>query len=262
MAFRSLTFAAFASGAFLFPGAGAPAPVTLRYRIAQQTQQTIDASAVGQGEQRVNLGYVAFLTVTLNDSAGGRSVRAKLDSIAPDSGVAPQFAQPIASAKGAIGAGFLDATGTLTGFRQQGDTNMVVANTLRGLVSSLFPKVKASARSGETWTDTTETSDTTAGAPVKRRAVTNYKASDGTSTGGQKTMKIDLSGSYSITGTAPNGMAYEGTGKSSASFHRSAQGWMVEGSFNDNADLELTIPQAPTPIPVANVSTVSIALLK
>lgn len=255
---RTLTFAAFASGAFFLPVAGGNAPVTLKYKIVQKTEQTIDASAMGQGEQKVNLGYTALLTVTLTDSAGGRAVRAVVDSIAPDSGVMPQFSAPLASAKGATGAGFLDATGTLQGFKQTGDTNSVRGNTLRGLVTSLFPKVKATAKAGDVWTDTTETSDTTSGTPVTRRAVTNYRASAGTA----RAIKIDASGSYSLAGAGANGVAFEGTGKSTLTFQRASDGYMVDGSFNDNADLSLTIPQAPAPVPVANVSTITITLLR
>ena len=255
---RSLTFAAFASGAVLLPVAGGSAPVTLKYRIAQKTEQTIDASAMGQGEQKVNIGYTAFVTVILNDSASGRSVRAVVDSIAPDSGVMPQFSTPLMSAKGATGAGFLDATGTLQGFKQTGDTNSVRGNTLRGLVTSLFPKMKRAAKAGDSWTDTTETSDTTSGTPVTRRSVTNYKASAGSA----KALKIDATGSYSLAGAGENGVAFEGTGKSTASFHRASEGYIMDGSFNDNADLSLTIPQAPAPVPVANVSTITITLLR
>ena len=255
---RSLTFAAFASGAFFLPIAGGSAPVTLKYKIAQKTEQTIDASAMGQGEQKVNLGYTAFVTVTLNDTTGGRTVSAIVDSVKPDSGVMAQFAEPLTSAKGATGAGFLDASGTLQGFKQIGDTNSIRGTTLRGLVTSLFPKVKAAAKAGDAWTDTTETSDTTNGMPVKRRAVTNFKASAGAA----RAIKIDASGSYSLAGASANGMAFEGTGKSTATFQRSTDGYLMDGSFSDNADLSLTIPQAPAPVPVANVSSITITLLR
>jgi hypothetical protein len=254
---RSLTFAAFASGAFFLPVAGT-APVTLKYKIAQKSEQTIDVSAMGQGEQKVNLGYIAFLTVTLNDSAGGRTVRAVVDSIAPDSGMMPQVSGPLSAAKGATGAGFVDPSGALQGFKQIGDTNSVRGNTLRGLVSSLFPKVKPTAKAGDSWTDTTETKDSTSGAPVTRRSVTAYKASAGAA----KTVKIDLTGSYSLAGGGANGITFEGTGKSTGTFQRSSEGYIVDGSFNDNADLSLTIPQAPAPVPVANVSTITVTLLR
>ena len=64
---RSLTLAAL-SGAMLLTAPGATAPRTFKYRIAQTTQQTIDATAAGQGEQKVRIGYIAFVTVTVNDS--------------------------------------------------------------------------------------------------------------------------------------------------------------------------------------------------
>lgn len=254
---RTLTFAAF-SGAMLLTAPGATAPRTLKYRIVQTTQQSIDASAAGQGEQKVRVGYIAFVTVTVDDSAGGRSVRATVDSISADSAADANFVAPILTAKGASGTGFVDATGKLTGFETTDTTQTARMGTLRGLVGALFPKVKAAAKAGDTWTDTTETTDSTGPAPSTRRAVTSYKASAGTA----KAVKFDLNASYSIAGSAQNGLVYEGTGKSAASFQRTLQGDLVDGSFSDNSDLSLTHPSLPEPMPMANVSTVSIALLK
>ncbi len=254
---RSLTFAAFA-GAMFLPPPGVAKPVTLKYRIAQTTEQTVDATAAGQGEQKVRIGYVAFLTVVVDDSAGGRSVRATVDSISADSTADPNFVAPILTAKGATGSGFVDPSGKLQGFESADTAQAIRMGTLRGLVSSLFPKVKATAKAGEAWTDTTATTDSVGPGPSTRRAVTNYKASPGSG----KAVKYDMTSSYSVAGSAANGVVYEGTGKNTGTFQRAAEGYLVDGTFNDNSDLSLTHPSLSEPMPVANVSTVSIALLK
>lgn len=251
---RSLTLAAFA-GAMILPVPGIAKPVTLKYRIAQTTEQTVDATAAGQGEQKVRIGYIAFLTVVADDSAGGKSVRATLDSISADSTADPNFTGPILAAKGATGAGFVDANGKLDGFESADTAKAIQMGTLRGLVGSLFPKVKATAKAGDSWTDTTETTDSVGPGPSTRRAVTSYKASAGAA----KALKYDLTSSYSIAGSAPNGVVYEGSGRNVATFQRSEDGYMVDGTFNDNSDLSLTHPSLSEPMPVANVSTVSIA---
>jgi hypothetical protein len=256
MVSTSLMLAA-AAGAALFT-AGSSAPRTFKYRIAQTTQQSIDASAAGQGEQKVNLGYIAFLTVTLNDSAGGRSVQAIIDSIGADSTGDANFVAPILTAKGATGAGFVDAAGKLTGFETADTAEAARMGTLRGLVASLFPRVRATAKAGDNWTDTTETADSTGVSPNTRKAVTSFKATAGPA----KAIRFEMTGSYSIAGTAPNGGIFEGTGKNSGTFQRANEGHLIDGTFNDNADLSLTIPALTEPIPVAIVSTVSITLLK
>lgn len=257
MVSRSLTFAAF-TGALLLPLPGSAKPVTLKYRIAQTIEQTIDATAAGQGEQKVNLGYIAFVTVVLDDSAGGRTVRAVLDSISADSTADPTLVGPILAAKGATGTGFVDPAGKLDGFETADTAQALQMGTLRGLVGSLFPRVKPSARPGETWTDTTVTTDSTGPAPSTRSAITNYKASQAAA----KALKFDVTGSYSVAGSAANGLTYEGQGRNSGSFQRAAEGYLVDGTFSDNSDLSLTHPQVSEPMPMANVSTVSIALVK
>lgn len=254
---RSLTLAACA-GAMLLPFPGVAKPVTLKYRIAQTTEQTVDATAAGQGEQKVRIGYVAFLTVVVDDSAGGKAVRATVDSIAADSAADPNFVAPILAAKGASGTGFVDAAGKLNGFQSADTAQAMQMGTLRGLVGSLFPKVKATAKAGESWTDTTETTDSVRPGPSTRRAVTNYKASAGAA----KALKYDLTSSYSVAGSAANGVVYEGNGKNVGSFQRTYEGYLVDGTFNDNSDLSLTHPSLTEPMPVANVSTVSIVLVK
>jgi hypothetical protein len=254
---RSLTLAAFA-GALMLPVPGIARPVTLKYRIAQTTEQTVDATAAGGGEQKVRIGYVAFLTVVMDDSAGGKAVRATVDSISTDSTVDPAISGPILSARGATGAGYVDAAGKLNGFESADTAQAIQMGTLRGLVTALFPKVKATAKAGDTWTDTTETTDSVGPGPSSRRAITSYTATAGAA----KALKVDYTSSYSIAGSAPNGVVYEGTGRNVASFQRSEDGFMMDGTFNDNSDLSLTHPSLSEPMPVANVSTVSIALVK
>jgi hypothetical protein len=257
MVSRSLTFAAFA-GAILLPLPGSAKPVTLKYRIAQTIEQTIDATAAGQGEEKVSIGYVAFVTVVLEDSAGGRSVRAVLDSISADSTADPALVAPILTARGASGTGFVDAAGKLAGFESADTAQALQLGTLRGLVGSLFPKVRATAKPGESWTDTTVTTDSTGPAPSTRSAITSYTASAADAKG----IKFDMTGSYSVAGSAANGLVYEGQGRNSGSFQRAAEGYLVGGTFSDNSDLSLTHPQVSEPMPMANVSTVSIALVK
>ena len=104
---RSLTLAAFASSAFFLPIGEAAAPTTLKYRIVQRMEQTIDASAMGQGEQKVMMGYSAYLTVELDDSASGHTVSVKVDSLRTDADAEPTFAAMLSQSDGASGSGFI-----------------------------------------------------------------------------------------------------------------------------------------------------------
>lgn len=260
---RSMTFAALACGAFVFPVMGGSAPVTLKYRIAQTVEQTVDASAMGQGEEKVRGGFAAFLTVTLNDSADGRSLRAVVDSVVPDPESNPIMLAALVSVDGATGTGFVDSSGKLASFTEAVADSGAAGQTgrLENLVESLFPRMKASAAPGDVWTDTTETSDTTNGTPVSRRAVMQYTVSEGADSAGAKTTKFDISGSYSMAGAGADGIAFEGTGTQSGTFQRRG-GHLVAADLSDNANMLVIHPQAPEPIPIANVSSITITLLK
>ena len=61
------------------------APVTAKYRVDQSLTQEVDASGAGQGNQTLTFSTSTFVTVTLNDSAGGRTMRVVIDSVKGDS---------------------------------------------------------------------------------------------------------------------------------------------------------------------------------
>jgi hypothetical protein len=260
---RSLTLAAFASSAFFLPIGDAAAPTTLKYKIVQRMEQTIDASAMGQGEQKVAMGYAAYLTVVVDDSASGRTVRGTVDSLIPDADAEPTIIAVLNRSKGATATAFIGPDGKLVNFAEKSADSTADASTaLRGLLHSLFPAVKASAKVGESWTDTTATSDTANGMPTSRRSIVTYKATDGGSAAGQNTMKLDVSGTYSVGGANDAGVAFEGTGTQTGTFQRTSQGYLLDGTFNDNANMSFTVPQSPEPIPMSTVSAVTITLLR
>ncbi len=260
---RSLTLAAFASSAFFLPIGEAAAPTTLKYKIVQRMEQTIDASAMGQGEQKVAMGYSAYLTVVVDDSAGGRTVRGTVDSLIPDADAEPTITAVLNRSKGASGSAFIGPDGKLTNFSEKSaDSTAGGGTALRGLLHSLFPAVKPNAKPGDTWTDTTATSDTANGMPTSRRSIVTYKATDGASVGSDRTMKLDVSGTYSVGGANDAGVAFEGTGTQTGTFQRAAQGYLVDGTFNDNANMSFSVPQSAEPIPMSTVSAVTITLLR
>lgn len=260
---RTLTLAAFASSAFFLPIGDAAAPTTLKYKIVQRMEQTIDASAMGQGEQKVAMGYAAYLTVVVDDSAGGRTVQGTVDSLIPDADAEPTIMAVLNRSKGARGSAFIGPDGKLTNFSETAaDSTAGDGTALRGLLHSLFPTVRPSAKPGDTWTDTTSTADTTNGMPTSRKSIVTYKAADGATVGGDRTMKLDVSGNYSVGGANDAGIVFEGSGTQTGTFQRAAKGYLVDGTFNDNANMSFSIPQSPEPIPMSTVSAVTITLLR
>src|SRR5215207_386083 len=119
---------------------GQRAPVTARYRVDQTLTQDMDASAAGKGKQTIAFATSSFLTLTLTDSADGRSVRLVVDSMRGDSAT-PIPAAVFDSAKGAEFHAFLSAAGKL------GDLEAVnvspSALRVQGFLTDFFPWVKS-----------------------------------------------------------------------------------------------------------------------
>ena len=257
MVSRSLTVAAFAAGAFMIPAA-ATAPVTLKYRINQKTEQVVDLSGMGQGEQRTAIALTTFVTVGLADSAGGYSIRVALDSIRHDSGSTHEAAAAAATLNGATGTAFVGADGKLTGFK--GDSVATRASAVHGALTPLFPAIKPKVKAGDTWTDTTEVTTPNAQGTLTRRSITTYTASAGDTRNGVKTVKITTAGSFSVAGLV-GPQTIEGTGKNTSTIFVGPNNRYMGGTTDEEFALSVTVPQAPEPIPVTGTSALVITTL-
>ena len=169
-------------------------PAVKRYRIDVKNTQTIDLSALGQGEQKNEINTTGFVTVTTADSAGGRALTAVLDSLVLGEG-SPIPAEVAAGAKGTTWHGYQASNGKLGELKAT--TENPVAAGLESLIRYLFPPVKPGTREGATWTDTTE-SNTQSGLSV--RTVTNYAASAGM-LDGAKVLQVAGASSLAMSGT-------------------------------------------------------------
>ncbi len=254
---RSLTLAAFAAGAFVIPAA-VSAPVTLKYKIEQKTEQVADLAALGQPEQRTAIGVTTFVTVGLTDSAGGRSVRATLDSIRPDSGSSADAVAAAAALKGAAGTAFVGTDGRLTGFK--GDTSATRAIAVQGALSPLFPAIKAGHKAGDSWTDTTEVTTPNPQGTMTRKAITSYTASAGDTRNGVKTLKVATATSFSVAGIV-GPQTIEGTGKGTSTMFLGPDGRYMGGTTDEDLVLSVVIAQVPDPIPVTAKSSLVISQL-
>src|SRR4051794_41679479 len=90
------------------------APSTMKYRIDQTLTQEMDATPAGGAKQRIAFSTTSFVTVSLADSGGGKSIRAVVDSAKGDSAT-PTPAPPLHRARGAEVPGVGDKSGKLSG---------------------------------------------------------------------------------------------------------------------------------------------------
>lgn len=255
------TFAALAL-AGLAGGIALPAPQTTHYKIETRSEQVVDLSAVGQGEQRTNFSLVNYLTITLNDTTGGRTVHAILDSVikGDTNPMPPQ--STLDSARGRSWHALLDQDNKLSNVTR-GDSAAV---GLGGdLISSFFPRVKRGAKVGDSWTDTTENASNAEGQSLTTRTVTNYRVTGQENRGGARALKIEAAYSLSQTGELNQGggpMGVDGTGTGTATYYVSENGKYLGGTSTTNSDLQITAAQLPEPIPVKVTSTATVSIIQ
>jgi len=235
------------------------APGLKRYKIDVKTLQVVNLTAMGQSEQRVEIASTGFVTITTSDSAGGQAVTIVLDSlqVAPGAPIPPDA---VKSAAGATWHGFRPANGRMKNLKLDGENP--VAGTVAGILQEIFPPLKAGAREGSSWTDTTDTDTGNSGVMV--RTVTNFLTS-GDTYNGAKVLKLAGASSSAISGTqeSPQGsMSFEGTGSGTTTWLVGSDGYSLGSTYSSKQSLSITAAIAPEPLPVEITTEGTVTLLK
>jgi len=259
MLLGTIALLSFASGT---PGAPAE-PTTTRYKIELKSETTIDLSVLGAPVQVQTVNLSAWMMVRLADSAGGRSLFVKVDSMLFD-GTAPVTRESLDSVKGAEVRGFVSGSNKLSNLTVNPSTSML-AGQIQGIMHNFFPRVKAGAKVGETWMDTTTVRDETAGNNTTTVVVTNYTAGGVGTQAGVTAVKLGTKGTSTMTGTlespATGTMELEGTGTSMGTVFVGPDGRLLGSTSSANHDQRLKLSMAPTLIPVKTVQTIVVTVL-
>ncbi len=234
------------------------APVTAKYRVVQTLTQDIDATAAGKGKQSISFTTAAFVTITLTDSAGGRSARIVVDSMRGDS-AAPVPAAVFDSAKGAEYRAYLTAAGKLSELEAVNGSQAAVR--VQGFLSDFFPWVRAGVKAGEQWADTSAktTTDGTDSVVVKR--VTAYHVVGKENREARKAMRITSEYRSTVAGTqpTPNGPArIEGSGQGSGTYFVSPDGLYLGGDWQLRSALTIAGSFTNEPLPITITQTTKV----
>lgn len=261
---RSFALAAASIGALAAFVAGSTS--TQRYRVNTTNEATLDLTALGGQTQHQNSKLTTFYTVALSDSASGQTVHATLDSVAvdADSTSMPPPAPMRDSARGATVTAFLGAGGVVSDLKI--GTQNPLAMQLLPLFQNFYPRMKASARVGDKWTDTVEydTPQGTAG-KVHTKAIANWVVTAEEQHDGIKARKVQSAYSWARNGTieGPQGsVTLDGTATGAATYWVAADGKMLGANLGEDAAMTITVAQAPAPIPVKSKNTVIISAIK
>ncbi len=253
---RSLSFAALATGV-MFSGTTA-APVTLKYRIKQVSEQEADLTVAGQGKQQQRSGSSMFVTITYTDSAAGRTVHFVVDSAVADSGTPDIIKASFDSLRGQAFHGFL-ANGKVTSLKAMKDGQATTG--IATLIGTLTPRIKPGTKVGAAWSDTTDATNEVPSGNIATRTVANYKASAQEMRDGVKALKVDVASSSALTGQQ-SGNTIEGTGTGTATYYVAPDGRLVASSITSMSTLAVTSPQLPEPIPVTIKGSVTVTAIK
>ncbi len=238
------------------------APVTLRYRIDQTLTQEIDATAAGKGKQSISFSTSGFLTLTLTDSTGGRTVKVVVDSMHGDS-TSPVPASVFDSARGAEYRAFLNSSGKLSELEPVGPST--AAQQVQGFLTDFFPWVKAGAKVGEIWADTTSRTTVAGKDTVLVRRIVTYQVAAKDKRDNQKAVRITTGYASTVAGSqpTPNGPAkVEGTGKGTGTYFVTPDGRYLGGDWELHSALSISGAFTEQPLPITITQTTKVTALK
>ena len=227
-----------------------PAPVTSKYRVDQSLTQEVDGTASGAGKQVLKFTTSTFVTVTLDDSAGGRTLRVVIDSMKGDSAT-PIPPAVMDSARGGEFRAFLDRSGKPSPLTPTGASP--AAAQVQGLLADFFPWVRPGLKVGEAWADTSVNVTGTGGDTVTVRRVTNYKAAASEPRGGTTAVKVTADHMSNVAGNqpTPQGPAkLEGTGRGTGAYFVSPDGRYLGGEWQLQSALRLSGAFSKEPVPI------------
>ncbi len=259
MASRSLL--ALFGGLVLF-GSSRSAPATSHYRVDTSVEQVIDLSPVGQPEQRNSMKSSYFMTLVQEDTTGGKAITITIDSITFDSTTPPppQARETLDSAWGASWHGLLTPDGKTTGLTAVGDSG--APDQLQQMVANFLPRVKNGAKSGDTWTDTTDHTFQDENSSLAVRTITNFSVAGRETVQGTQALKVLTAASQAYTGELQGGITMSGTGQGTATYYVASDGRYLGGEASGSADLQLSSPQFPQNIPMKTTTSSTVTLLQ
>ncbi len=244
--------------------AATPAPTTLRYRIESKTEQVVDLSAMGQGNQTNAFSQIAIISITLSDTAGGKVMHAVVDTIGSDAPL-PGIAESAQKAKGAWLHGFVDQWGRVKIAATSADSNDMVSQ-LRNSLARFFPIVKPGTKDGDTWVDTSRVDTKTAQQAMKTETITTYTRAGSAAHGGETALRIDATSATKGAGTMENPMAgtmdVELTDAGTETFWVATDGRYLGGEAKSDGKSLVRTPMAPDAIPVKLTRTTTVSIIK
>lgn len=233
-----------------------------RYKVEQHIRQEADAAALGGGKQVMALKLTSYITLTLTDSADGRAVKMVIDSVHGDSLPQGVTADALQKVRGAEVTAFASGAGKVTAVKAPAES--VAGLGLATLVNQLVLRPRKAYKTGEAWTDTTETTNPVGGGSLEQRTVTNWKVAGTESRAGVTATKLDGASASSVAGaqTTPGGSVdIDGTGTGTSNIFIGPDGRHLGGVTSSTMNMNATLAAQGVTLPIVVQSSATISVL-
>lgn len=218
------------------------------------------------GQQPTDMSYRAYVSARIAEPADalGYEVSHTIDSIVADSG---SFVPPtvnLAVARGLRLTGRLGPSGAVHDVVPSDTAQARFASQFLGSLRDFYPRLPAGGlRPWSSWTDTTTSTERTAGSEVAQRAVSDHRASGWTYCDGARCLRVDVDGSYTVFGSGEQGgQPFELVGNGTRTMVQllSAGGHYLGGETRDSAMLSVTLPAQGMTVPIRQTLYYTIAV--
>lgn len=243
------------------PGPPATDTTSQRFRVELSVRSEVDLGALGMPMQIQEQAVVGFVSITLADSAGGRTMLARIDSATFSAGDLPLPGDAGAQARGTTFRGYLDPTGKVRNLTTSSDNP--VGGMIESLLGDFFPRLPAGERGP--WADTVNLTTHVNGGRMRTTVMTEYTTAGTEEFLGESARKVAAMFTTTMAGTmdTPGGEAgMSGSGSGTGNYYLSATGLFLGGSRTTTQQAAITMSMAPAPIPVRTTTVLVVATIR
>jgi hypothetical protein len=226
-----------------------------------ERHDTLDLQLPGGASQVQLLDRTGFLHVSLAPTAdSGFAATIILDSLRVTAGGVPAGIDSVARAQGTRWTATLSATGDLSELKS--DRSSSLGDQFASSLRALFPRLPpGGVRAGMEWSDSSSFPVRADAFNATEQAMTTYRSTDGSASGGRKAIRVESEGSYTRSGKGTQfdqEMEMTASGKRHAVHLIGADGLLVSAQGGDSGDMTITVPAQGQTVPVKQSGTFSI----
>ena len=212
-----------------------------------KAEQVVNLSALGQGAQRTNFGLIDYLTISLDDTVGGQTVHAVIDSIIKADTSAFTTRRRWTAPGAARGTPCLRPK---AGFPISSEPTRLAAagGQMTALLNNFFPESSAGPRwrsMGRYHREYQRTGSQT----ITTKTITNSSVTGRETRDGQPALKVETAFSMAQSGVLNQGggtLSIDGTGKGTATYWVTPEGKYLGSNSTETSDLQVTADQLPS----------------